>query len=141
MLVTTESMSAIFTKYYFQLGKFPITLHHFTAPDASDPHDHPYGFTATVIAGGYMEERWHSSSRGWGYEMYRRHAGDTFTVAATDIHRIVELSEGECVTAIRWHDEVPRRESKVWQFTNGKAQWRFWWSEEWQDAATSYCGV
>ena len=56
--INTEQLSNVFSKFHFQISKFPITLHHFTAPDLSNPHDHPYAFTSMILAGGYVEERW-----------------------------------------------------------------------------------
>ena len=129
-----ERMSDIFTKLHIQIGKFPFTLHHFTGPDQSDPHDHPYGFTSTILAGGYVEEVYRYNAlgiRGWSRCVVRREVGQTFDVRATDVHRVIELPAGECVTMIRWHDQELRRESKVWRFVDGRAEWRWWHSEEW----------
>lgn len=128
-MIRTECMSEQFTKLHLEVGRFPITLHHFTGPDAGDPHDHPYAFTTTILAGGYVEEVWHRGKEGWTMRRIHREVGTSHRVGARSIHRIVELPQGECVTSIVWHaDGVRRRQPRFWRFRNGVM-----WSRRWDE--------
>lgn len=128
-MIRTECMSEHFTKLNLEVGKFPITLHHFTGPDQGDPHDHPYAFTTTILAGGYIEEIWRRGDDGWTSRLVRREAGTSHRVGARCIHRIVELPQGECITSIVWHTEgVARRQPRFWRFRNGVM-----WSRRWDE--------
>jgi hypothetical protein len=112
-MIRTECMSEHFTKLHVEMGKFGVTLHHFTGPDLGDPHDHPYAFTTTILAGGYIEEVWCRGKDGWSPRFVHREPGTSHRVGARSIHRIVELPQGECVTAIVWHSEgVQRRQPR-----------------------------
>lgn len=128
-MITTERMSDQFIKLHLAVGKFPVTLHHFTGPDASDPHDHPYSFTTTILAGGYIEEVWRQGTDGWSSRLVHREVGSSHRVGARSIHRIVELPHGECITSIVWHTEgVRRRQPRFWRFRNG-VMWTRRWDE------------
>jgi hypothetical protein len=130
-MITTERMSDQFAKLHLQVGKFPITLHHFTGPEFGDAHDHPYAFTTTILAGGYIEEVWRRGTDGWSSRLVHREVGTSHRVGARSIHRIVELPRGECVTSIVWHTEgVKRRQPRFWRFRNGVM-----WSRRWDERA------
>jgi hypothetical protein len=78
--VTTERMSDQFTRLHLEGGKFPITLHHFTGPELGDAHDHPYAFTTTILAGGYVEEVWRRGKDGWSSRLIHREVGTSHRV-------------------------------------------------------------
>jgi hypothetical protein len=125
--VTPERMNDRFTKLHLAIGTSPLTLHHFTGPDVGDPHDHPYAFTTTILAGGYIEEVWRRSPGGWSSRLVHREVGSSHRVGARTIHRIVELLHGECITSVVWHTEgVERRQPRFWRYRNGVM-----WSRRW----------
>lgn len=99
-----ERMSDQFTKVNFQIGKFSFALHHFTGPDIGHPHDHPFAFTTTILKGGYIEEVWKKNGNYWWSTMIHRKPGTSHRVEAGDIHKIISLPEGECVTSVEWED-------------------------------------
>lgn len=113
MQVHTEVMFPDFTKYWMQIGKFKICLHHFTGPDPGPAHDHPLGFWSRIVKGGYIEEIWNPHTR--RFEAFMRREGDRFYVPATQIHRIVSLPEGECITMVEWDESKPRRNWLFWR--------------------------
>jgi len=126
-MITTERMSDQFTKLHLAVGKLPLTLHHFTGPDVGDPHDHPFAFTTTILAGGYIEEVWRRGKDGWTSRLVHREAGTSHRVGARSIHRIVELPLGECITSILWHSEgARRRQPRFWRLRNGVMVSRRW---------------
>ena len=126
-MITTERMSDQFTKLHLAVGKLPLTLHHFTGPDVGDPHDHPFAFTTTILAGGYIEEVWRRGKDGWTSRLVHRQAGTSHRVGARSIHRIVELPLGECITSILWHSEgARRRQPRFWRLRNGVMVSRRW---------------
>ena len=129
-MMTLERMSDHFTKLHLAVGTTPLTLHHFTGPDTGDPHDHPFAFTTTILAGGYIEEVWRLGEAGWSSRLVHREPGSSHRVGARRIHRIVELLRGECVTSVVWHSEgVQRRQPRFWRFRNGVM-----WSRRWDEA-------
>jgi len=120
-----------------------ITLHRFTRPDFSDPHDHPWGFISVIEQGSYIEECFDPRV---GYTERRHHKkGDMFYVPATHIHRIVELPDGPCFTTIRpqwdsfhqewgkwsWVDEGEKDERGAY-----RSLWRGDRFEEWHRITT-----
>jgi hypothetical protein len=123
-MITSERMNEQFEKLHLQVGKFPITLHHFTGPDVGDPHDHPLPFWTTILRGPYIEEMW---DKDLGFlTLATRFPGQSYYVPARTIHRIVSLPEGECVTCVKWHDSEPRREPRFWRLINGVMRSRQW---------------
>jgi hypothetical protein len=122
--VKVEVMGDHFRKLHLQPGAGKhVTLHHFTGPDEGDPHDHPYSFTTLVLSGGYVEEVWtpkygdgYRGGPSWHKALHFRAPGESHTVRSTDVHRIVSLPAGECVTAVVWHDRAEeRREVRYWR--------------------------
>lgn len=116
-MITEERMSNEFVKFHLNIGKFPILLHHFTGALDLYPHDHPFPFTTTILAGGYVEEIWSEYGGVWRSRIVERLPGTSHRVEATDIHRIIALPHGECVTSVVWHDDVPRKETLFWDFS------------------------
>lgn len=72
-------------------------LHHFTAPDLGDYHDHPWEFRSTILKGSYVEEILLPDGR---VLTAPRHQNDSFIITAGWMHRIIELPEGQCWTCI-----------------------------------------
>jgi len=128
-LIHTETMSAQFQKLHMTVGKFPLTLHHFTGPDKDGPHDHPFAFTTNILAGGYVEQVWKRRKGYWQPYVIARPAGTSHLVEADCIHRIIELPEGECITSVVWHDQaVDRRETCFYELREG-VMWKRQWNE------------
>lgn len=137
-MITTERMSEQFEKLHLQIGKFPITLHHFTGPDVGDPHDHPFSFVTTVIAGGYVDEAWYPVGNEWRSRRFIRHPGTSHTVLAKNVHRIVELLDGECITSVVWLSEgKQRREPRFYRLIDGVMRSRQWNEPEFPSTPTS----
>ncbi|MEG3086161.1 hypothetical protein [Sphingomonas sp. PB4P5] len=109
-----ERMSEAFEKWHVYGLPIGAAFHHFTAPDLGDPHDHPWGFTSHVLAGGYVEEVFTVTPTGWTSELHHRQPGTSHTVLATHIHRIVELPAGECWTLVT--PGPAERETRFWRF-------------------------
>lgn len=122
-----EAMNDAFHKWHIEGLPFPAALHRFTAPDAGDPHDHPWRFTSFVLIGGYEEEVWHRwpGTDEWRTERVRRFAGTVHKVEAEHIHRIVGLPPEGCWTLVLPGEPV--RQPHFWRFINGAAQNRPWW--------------
>lgn len=117
-----EPMGPHFNKYHVEGLPFPMVLHHFTAPDHGDPHDHPWGFYSYVIYGGYVEEIFDIET-GKSFTTQRA-KGDNFWIPSNRIHKVVELPMGECLTAI-----VPgptEQTSGFYQFREDGTYHRFW---------------
>jgi hypothetical protein len=130
-MIRIECMNDHFTKLHVQVSKFGVTLHHFTGPDLGDPHDHPFAFTTTILAGGYIEDVWRRGNDGWSSRLVHREPGTSHRVGARSVHRIVELPLGECVTSIVLHSEgVKRRQPRFWRFRNGVM-----WTRRWNETA------
>lgn len=117
----TERMSDFFTKYHIDGLPFAAVLHHFTAPDTGDPHDHPFGFRSIVLSGGYVEAVYLPNGDVF---TCRREAGHSFEIEASHVHRIIDLPEGECWTLIipGQHERTPG----FYRFENGKVLHRLW---------------
>lgn len=122
-----ERMSDVFDK--FHLDGIPGTpvIHRFSDIDRGDPHDHPWGFTSFVLAGGYVEEGF--DRRDGSITCQRRYPGNAFFIDANHIHRIIDLPEGECWTIITPGPWV--QEPGFWQFREDGA-YRRPWNGEWQ---------
>lgn len=125
-----ERMSGAFEKWHIAGLPVPAALHHFSAPDAGDPHDHPWGFTSHILTGGYIEEVFHLHDDGtWSSSIVTRKPGTTHQVEATHIHRIISLPDGGCWTLI-----VPgphERETRFWRFGE-RIESRPWHQVEWE---------
>ena len=125
---TIERMNDRFAKLHLAVGRFAITLHHFTGPDIGDPHDHPYPFTTTILAGGYVEEVFHLDAGGWRSELVHRNPGSVHHIPADHRHRIVELPQRECWTLVSAGPH--EREVHFWRFGDGVMR-RHWRARRW----------
>lgn len=123
-MITSERMSEQFEKLHLQIGKFPITLHHFTGPDVGDPHDHPLPFVTTILRNPYVEEIWDRYDG--SIQVVIRHPGTSHRVAAGTIHRIISLPYGECITSVEWDERFARQEPRFYRLINGVMQSRRW---------------
>ena len=128
-----ERMSAEFIKYHVGAPlPFPAVFHHFTAPDRDGPHDHPWAFRSTILSGRYVEAIYSIEPDGrWEMEVIEREAGSCHHVPADRIHRIIDLPDGDCWTLILPQPAI--RKTKFWDFSGGRARWRFWDSDRWYD--------
>jgi len=126
-VVRIERMSRAFTKYHLDDGR---VLHRFRHPEPhANPHDHPWSFETTILDGGYIDEVFHVDADGsWHSERVHRQPGETYSVDATHIHRIVALPTGECWTLVRSGQN--ERETRFWRFRDA-VQWRVWHSRKW----------
>lgn len=119
-----EQMSDEFTKYHLEGLPFNAVLHHIKE-DNGDYHDHPFGFTTTVLYGSYKEEMYLKNPHGvWCSRFEWRHEGDTFFVDFDHIHKIVSTSKGGCYTIIRPLEF--QQEPGFYKFKDGQAFYRQW---------------
>src|SRR6202035_3956595 len=79
-----------------------VLLHYFCrGDDDASLHDHPWDFSTTILAGGYVEHRpptaWNNAA-GVGPEWDQRHltwhAGDTIRHLAEDLHCVGKVNQG-----------------------------------------------
>lgn len=128
MRVWFESMSGVFHKVHVQDAPSGFILHKFTAPDGGDPHDHPFDIHVTVIEGGYTEERYDPQT---GHATIITHErGESFTIPATAIHRIVRLHGDEpCQTLATYGPHV--QEVSFWRWRDGQAYRRQHDQQDW----------
>lgn len=121
-----ERMNDVFEKWHIVGLPFPAAFHHFTGPDEGDFHDHPWGFTSHIIAGGYIEEVMNPTAHGYYRSVIERAAGTVHRVEANHIHRIVALTAPECWTLVlpgHWE-----RQPRFWREIDG-----FWRSRQWDE--------
>jgi hypothetical protein len=83
-----------------------VYLHRLHAPDKEGLHDHPWGFLAIVLTGGYEEETFHGSHAHLGRGLWRR----LVLRSASAFHRISYVIPGTWTLLIHG----PRR--KPWGF-------------------------
>lgn len=126
-IVRVERMSPAFVKYHLDDGR---ALHRFVrAEPHADPHDHPWSFETTIVSGGYVEEVFTFDPDGrWRSELVERQPGSRHRIAATHIHRIVALPEGESWTLVRAGPH--ERRTLFWRFAE-VVQRRAWNSRRW----------
>jgi hypothetical protein len=125
--IITEELSPVFKKHHVKGLPFDASFNEFTEPDTGDPHDHPFGFITHILSGGYIEEMYDAAKR--EFVIHHRNPGTSHLVKATDIHRIIELPTGHCVTLM-----LPQsghiRKSGFYRFENGKVYRRDWDEKE-----------
>lgn len=126
-IIGIERMSRAFTKYHLADGR---ALHRFRLEEPhATPHDHPWPFETTILAGGYVEEVFHVAADGtWRSEHIHRLPGQTYRIEATHIHRIVGLPDGECWTLVRAGPH--ERSTRFWRFGD-VVQSRAWNRRNW----------
>lgn len=126
-IIRAERMSRAFVKYHLDDHR---ALHRFTRPEPhSHPHDHPWPFETTVLAGGYVEEVFELRANGsWHSNLESRLPGTVHLIAASHIHRIVDLPEGECWTLVRAGRH--ERQVRFWRFDD-VVRFRTWNARRW----------
>lgn len=125
LTLRSEQMNADFVKWHVDGMRVPAVIHRLGV-DLGAPHDHPFGFTSFVICGGYREEVFIPEYGSIGYLLHL--PGESFTVKAGHIHRIVELIDGECWTLIvpGSHERTPG----FYEWREGQCFHRFWHEAE-----------
>lgn len=122
-----ERMNDHMTKLHLGDGR---VVHHFTAADGpgADYHDHPWRFSSTILAGGYVEQVMDITRPHDPPQEIERRPGDTFRNEAGTIHRIIRLLEPECWTVITpgEHERTPG----FYQFRPDGAWHRLWHDPE-----------
>lgn len=110
--LTFERMSDHFLKVHLGHG---MVLHIFTGADGpyADPHDHAqWGFTSTVLWGGYIEECFELDGTS---KIVERRERDSFRISPHYIHRIIRLFSSPTITLIEPEAHTGERE-KFFQF-------------------------
>ncbi len=76
-----------------------VFLHQILLPDGDpDPHSHPFSRSVSLLLkGGYIEHRGID-----GAEVRTLRAGKLNRISGTDVHRIVELTNGDPVWTLFW---------------------------------------
>ncbi|MES2827467.1 MAG: hypothetical protein V4687_04915 [Bacteroidota bacterium] len=124
--IKAEKLSRQFKKHHIKGLPFDASFNEFSAPDGGDPHDHPFDFVTHILSGGYIE-RTYIINEGGDFSMIdiERRPGTSHYVKATDIHQIIELLEGHCVTLM-----LPQsghiRATCFYRFIEGKSYKRLW---------------
>ena len=122
-----ESMSGAFSKIHVRDAPSHFILHEFHDTDEGDPHDHPFDIEVTILKGGYVDFRYDVTNG--DADRIERHVGDTFTIHACAVHRIVGLLHGPCLTLATYGPWV--QEPGFWRFDHGGAMRRQHNSSEW----------
>lgn len=106
-----ERMRDGFDKYHVDGFPRSVVFHEIDSPDIVAPHNHPWGFTAFVIYGGYIERVFTKDNLGiWHFEDVARHEGQSFMIHHSHIHKIIHLYKEKSVTVV-----LPVMEDKPWQ--------------------------
>lgn len=137
-----ERMNDHFVKYHvnrpgiwtgpgFTIGvERPGVFHHFTAADGpdSEPHNHPWPFRSTILAGGYVEEVFTPPLAGDTIKV-ERSVGDEFEVEAETVHRIIRLFGSDCWTFIE--PGAYAQQPGFFRFDGGEVRHRYWYEDQW----------
>lgn len=124
--IKAEKLSRAFKKHHIEGLPFAASINEFTAPDTGDPHDHPFDFITYILDGGYTERQYFIDESGHvKTSEIERKPGTSHLVRATDIHQIIDLPNGRCVTLM-----VPQsghiRSTCFYRFEQGRAYRRLW---------------
>lgn len=124
--IKSEKLSRVFKKHHLHGLPFNASFNEFSAPDSGDPHDHPFDFITHILSGGYTERNFHINDFGEVMiEDIERKPGTSHFVNATNIHQIIHLPLGHCVTLM-----IPQtshiRATCFYRFIDGKAHYRLW---------------
>jgi hypothetical protein len=130
MELVEEIMNDVFRKIHIKGFPFDAVIHEFTEIDKGEtPHDHPFSFTSHVLFGSYVETRYFINPDGsWCCKVFHRQEGDSFTVEADCIHKIIALPQGVCYTMIRpmqWN-----KEPGFYRFNDNGILYRQWNQDE-----------
>jgi len=124
--IKAEKLSGVFKKHHIHGLPFAASFNEFSAPDAGDPHDHPFDFITHILSGGYTERSYSINEFGEvAIKDIERQPGTSHYVKATDIHQIIDLPTGHCVTLM-----IPKsghvKPTYFYRFIDGKAYRRLW---------------
>lgn len=128
--IRTEQMSEVFTKYHIDFGcGGGCVLHRFTGIEANnEAHDHPWGFRSVILKGSYLELAYeikdYTYSK-WTRSYSRHKEGSVVEYAASHIHKIIELPEGECWTMVQRINNIEKKPG-FYKFEEGEVWFRFW---------------
>ena len=124
--IKLEKRSKEFKKHHVHGLPFEASFNEFTAPDSGDPHDHPFDFITHILSGGYTERIYKINDSGEvAITEIERLPGTSHFVKATDIHQIVHLQTGHCVTLMLPQSKHIRKIS-FYRFIEGRAYRRIW---------------
>ncbi len=124
--IEPERLSRVFKKHHLKGLPFAASFNEFTAPDGGDPHDHPFDFITHILSGGYTERVYNINDRGEiKINEIERRPGTSHYVKATDIHQIIHISTGHCVTLMMPQSEHVRA-TCFYRFIDGIAYRRLW---------------
>jgi hypothetical protein len=124
--IRPEKLSRSFKKHHIEGLPFSASFNEFSAPDTGDPHDHPFDFITHILHGGYTERVYNIDENGdFLFIDIERKAGTSHLVKANDIHQIVHLPNGHCVTMMIPQSEHIRA-TCFYRFIDGKAYRRLW---------------
>lgn len=124
--IKPEKLSGAFKKHHIHGLPFAASFNEFSAPDNGDPHDHPFDFVTYILSGGYTERIYMINELGEVTTAdVERKPGTSHYVKATDIHQVIHLPTGHCVTMM-----LPQsghiRATCFYRFIDGKAYYRLW---------------
>jgi hypothetical protein len=126
LVIKPEKLSRVFKKHHVQGLPFEASFNEFSAPDSGDPHDHPFDFITHILSGGYIERIYIINEFGDViYNDIERKQGTSHYVKATDIHQIINLPTGRCVT-LMLPQSGHTRATCFYRFIEGKAYCRLW---------------
>jgi hypothetical protein len=124
--IKAENLSRVFKKHHIHGLPFSASFNEFSAPDTGDPHDHPFDFITHILHGGYTERTYTIDHQGKVIiNDIERKPGTSHYVKATDIHQIIDLTAGHCITLM-----IPQsghvRATCFYRFIDGNAYRRVW---------------
>ena len=124
--IKAEKLSKAFKKHHVHGLPFAASFNEFSAPDTGDPHDHPFDFVTHILSGGYTERTYVINELGEVTSNdIERKPGTSHYVRTTDIHQIIDLPTGHCVTLM-----IPQsghiKPTYFYRFIDGKAHRRLW---------------
>ena len=124
--IKPERLSRAFKKHHLHGLPFNASFNEFSAPDSGDPHDHPFDFVTHILSGGYVERNYRISEVGEvTFEDIERKPGTSHLVKATDIHQVIHLPTGHCVT-LMLPNSGHVRSTCFYRVIDGKAHFRLW---------------
>ena len=124
--IKPQKLSKVFKKHHIHGLPFAASFNEFTAPDTGDPHDHPFDFITHILSGGYTERIYSVNEFGdVTHHDVERKPNTSHLVRATDIHQIIDLPTGHCITLMIPQGEYARA-PHFWRFIDGKAFHRAW---------------
>jgi len=126
LAIKQEKLSRFFKKHHIEGLPFAASFNEFSAPDLGDPHDHPFDFITHILSGGYVERIYLINEFGdVTINDVERKPGTSHYVKASDIHQVIALPTGHCITLMMPQSKHTRA-TCFYRFIEGKAYFRFW---------------